>query len=266
MMDPAIEIGAVWRREQEFHDTLAGQIDVDALDEETCTTGLDAELVRLAGPVRGRTVLDVGCGQGDLTLRLIRDGAFVTALDLSPGMTAIAARRAARLGADAESRLTAVTAPLEHSMLPADSFDLIVGKFVLHHVDVRTGAKELRRLLRPGGTAIFIENTANNRLLSFARNHLAGRYGIPRYGTQDEHPLTAADVDVFRREFPTVLEHFPVFEFVGLFDRQVLRYRYPKATMWCGVVDNTLYRLTPGIRRYSYRVILEMRTSDGRES
>jgi ubiquinone/menaquinone biosynthesis C-methylase UbiE len=248
----------VWARERVFHDAMALELDLDTLAHDD-DDRLDRALLDLAGDVRARTVLDAGCGQGDLTLRLLEQGATVTALDVSPGMIDVVRRRAARLPAG--GAFTAVAAPLERSGLPDHSFDLVLGRFILHHVDVRAGALELRRLLRPGGRAIFIENSGENCMLTFARRRLAGRLGIPRLGTEDEHPLTTRDLDDMRGVFSRVTAHHPVFEFLVLFDRQVLRFRHPRASRLLRRFDDAVHRRAPRLRRFSYRVIVELEFS-----
>jgi ubiquinone/menaquinone biosynthesis C-methylase UbiE len=251
----------VWARERAFHDAVALELDVESLAHDH-DDRLDRALLDLADDPRDRTVLDAGCGQGDLTLRLLEQGATVTALDVSPGMIEVVRRRAASIP---EGRaLTAVAAPLERSGLPDHSFDLVLGKFILHHVDVGKAAVELRRLLRPAGRAIFIENSGDNRMLAFARLRLAGRLGIPRLGTEDEHPLTMRDLDDLRRVFSRVTAHHPVFEFLVLFDRQVLRFRHPRASRVLRGFDDAVHRRAPGLRRFSYRVIVELETSASR--
>lgn len=245
-------------RERDFHDAIARELDVDALDGKLHGDRLDAALMQLSGDLNGRAVLDAGCGQGDLTLDLIARGATVTALDLSPGMTAVVRQRVARRGSEFGERLKTVTAPLEESGLAAQSVDLVVGKFVLHHVDVALGAAELHRVLRPGGRAIFIENWGGNRLLLIARERLAGRWGIPRLGTEDEHPLLPGDLEDLRRAFAAVRAHYPVFEFLVIFDRQVLRFRFPRLSRVSRALDDAVFRLLPRCRRFSYRVIVEL--------
>ncbi|MGI8801369.1 MAG: class I SAM-dependent methyltransferase [Solirubrobacteraceae bacterium] len=247
----------VWARERSFHDALAGQLDIEALDRSRSPDGLDAALLQLAGDLRDRRILDAGCGQGDLTVALLERGARVTALDLSPGMVDVVRCRVNRLG-EGPHVFTAVAAPLERSGLPDGYFDLVLGKFVLHHVDVETACRELRRLLRPGGRAIFIENAGDNPMLSFARKHVAGRFGVPRLGTEDEHPLLARDVDGLRRVFARVEAHYPVFEFFVLFDRQVLRFRLGWLSRIIRWIDDGIHRHAPRLRRFSYRVIIEL--------
>jgi ubiquinone/menaquinone biosynthesis C-methylase UbiE len=248
---------SIWAREREFHDALARDLDIDALMVDHRPDALDRALLELAGELRGLRILDAGCGQGDLTLHLLQLGSRVTALDLSEGMIEVVRRRARRLP-DQIDCLTTVAAPLERTDLPDATFDLILGKFILHHVDIASGAQELQRLLAPGGRAIFIENAGDNTLLTFARDRLAGRWGIPRLGTEDEHPLRSRDIAALRSVFARVTAHYPVFEFLVLFDRQVLRFRSRRATRAIRAIDNSLYRFVPRLRRYSYRVIVEL--------
>lgn len=248
---------SIWARERDFHDAVARELDADALAHAPELDALDVALLELAGDVRGLRILDAGCGQGDLTLHLLQQGARVTALDVSPGMIEVVRNRA-RLRPDQGWALSTVAAPLERSELPDRGFDLVLGKFILHHIDVGSGGRELQRLLGPGGRAIFIENTGDNALLTFARDHLAGRCGIPRLGTEDEHPLRSRDLDDLRAIFARVTPHYPVFEFLTLFDRQVLRFKWRRASRAIRAIDNAVHRLAPSLRRFSYRVILEL--------
>ena len=249
---------AIWSRERNFHDALASQLDIDELSRPRAPNRLDDALVELAGDVQGCAVLDAGCGQGDLTLRLLDGGAAVTALDLSPGMVDVVRQRVRRTVGDCDA-FSAVVAPLEDSGLASSSMDLVVGKFVLHHVDVRAGSAELQRILRPGGRAIFVENSGANPVLAFARRYLTGRFGVPRFGTIDEHPLLARDLDALRHTFSRVTARYPVFEFFVLFDRQVLRFRYARLSRLIRTLDEAVPRYVPRLRRFSYRVIVEIR-------
>ena len=52
------------------------------------------------------------------------------------------------------------------------SFDRIWGHAVLHHLDVSVAAQEVRRVLRPGGVAVFCEPWGENPLLRWARTRL----------------------------------------------------------------------------------------------
>ena len=104
------------------------------------------EMIRLAGDVAGREVLDAGCGSGPLTEALCAKGAVVSAFDLSPAMVELARQR---LGADADVRVADLGAPLPYA---DDRFDLVISSLALHYVkDWDAALAELRRVLKPGG-------------------------------------------------------------------------------------------------------------------
>ena len=100
------------------------------------------------------SALELGCGTGFFLLNLklagVLDKGHVT--DLSPGMVEVAQRNAAALGFDVEGRV----ADAESIPYPDDSFDLVVGHAVLHHIpDVELALREVLRVLKPGGRFVF---------------------------------------------------------------------------------------------------------------
>ena len=242
---------ARWSREREFHDALAQQLDVEAMPAPDLVCYDDAILVA-ARLKAGERVLDLGCGQGDLTLALLAQRAQVTALDLSPGMLEIARRRTEMHGGGANARF--VAAPVEETGLPSASFDVIVGRWILHHVDLQAAAAELARLLAPGGRAVFCENSAANPLLRLARKHLVGRFGIPRLGTKDERPLVPEDWQTLARSFASVRAEFPIVHVFDILNRQVFRYRFRRVAAVCRGLDRLIARTR--LRKYSYSVLV----------
>ena len=106
-------------------------------------------LLELLGDVRGKRVLDAGCGPGFYSEQLIERGAQVVAIDASEPMVELAR---ARLG----DRCVVQQQMLGEAM-PFDdnSFDAIVCALTIHHVDDRHAALvELCRVLRPGGVLV----------------------------------------------------------------------------------------------------------------
>jgi glycosyltransferase involved in cell wall biosynthesis/ubiquinone/menaquinone biosynthesis C-methylase UbiE len=246
---------SVLRREQAFHDSLARRLD-QAATTPAQPDDLDRALFRRLGPLDGCRVLELGCGSGDLTLQLLERRAEVVAVDLSSEMLDIARRRAARFVPNASLEL--VAAPVEATTLPDESFDLVVGKWILHHVDVGQAAAEVARVLRPRGVGLFIENSGRNLLLRLAREHLAGRFGIPRFGTKDEHPLVERDYQLLRERFARIELLYPDFFFFTLLDRQILRHRWRGPSRAISAMDRALGRRLPWVRRYSFHVLVEL--------
>jgi ubiquinone/menaquinone biosynthesis C-methylase UbiE len=212
-------------------------------------------VLREAGIGPGTRVLELGCGSGGFTLSLLAAGAEVTALDLSPEMIDVARRRIAQFGEGCTAEL--VTAAVERMPLEAGRFDVVVGRFILHHLDISAAAPAIAQVLRAGGRAVFGENSARNQVLMFARDHVAGRFGVRRLGSEDERPLSDYDVGLLRRHFSNVTLTFPVFEFATILDRQVFQYRSPRASRMCTSFDR-LVAMVPALRQYSFRAVVTL--------
>lgn len=98
--------------------------------------------------------LEIGAGTGYFSLNLLAGGLIerATCTDIAPGMLARLRDNAEGLGLEVETKRA------EAESLPFDenSFDLVFGHAVLHHIpDLERAASEMLRVLRPGGTAAF---------------------------------------------------------------------------------------------------------------
>ena len=123
--------------------------------DERCTGYARDRFVAVAGDAGWpyRTSLEVGCGTGFFSLNLKLAGVIdeVHVSDISPGMVAAARGNAAGLGFTIEGR----TADAERLPYDDDTYDLVVGHAVLHHVpDVALALVEMLRVLRPGGRLV----------------------------------------------------------------------------------------------------------------
>jgi len=105
-------------------------------------------------PGRFERSLEIGAGTGYFTLNLLRAGVIgrAVATDISQGMLDSLEQSAARLGVEVETqRCEAQSLPF-----PDESFDLVLGHAVLHHLpDLDAAFREFRRVLRPGGMLVF---------------------------------------------------------------------------------------------------------------
>jgi ubiquinone/menaquinone biosynthesis C-methylase UbiE len=117
-----------------------------------------AKLVKALGGADGQTfgdALEIGSGTGYFSLNLVQLGLIgkLTATDISPGMLGRLATTAKALGLDHVSTVVteAETLPFED-----ESFDLVLGHAVLHHIpDLDRAFAEFKRVLRPGGLIVF---------------------------------------------------------------------------------------------------------------
>lgn len=129
-------------------------------------------------------VLEYGCGTGSHARGLAERGAFVQGIDISPEAIEKARASAGDLG----DRLQFVVADAEALQFPDRSFDVVCGTGILHHLDIARAVAEVKRVLRPGGRAVFYEPVAHNPLVNLYRVMTPSRH------TRDEHPLRMADI------------------------------------------------------------------------
>lgn len=114
--------------------------------------------------------LEIGAGTGYFSLNLLQLGLVerVTATDISPGMLATLSASAQSLGVEA----TTVRTEAEELPFGDESFDLVLGHAVLHHIpDLRRAFAEFRRVLRPGGALVFCGEPSRygDRLAAFPK-------------------------------------------------------------------------------------------------
>ena len=109
-------------------------------------------------PQRLRTAVDIGCGPGDVMIRLARalPDLHITAIDASAPMIALA--RGAVMTEGASDRIELVQGYVPGVALQAHSFDAVLSKDLLHHVpDPSVLWKEIARLGRPGAVVYVMD-------------------------------------------------------------------------------------------------------------
>jgi SAM-dependent methyltransferase len=111
-------------------------------------------ILTLVGDIKGRSVLDVGCGDGDLAVELSRCGATVTGIDTSPDMIEAARTRAKREGAD----ISFIVGEAGRIPFAPERFDVVVAVTILCFVaNAAPVFQEIARVLRPGGFLVIGE-------------------------------------------------------------------------------------------------------------
>jgi SAM-dependent methyltransferase len=141
---------------------------------------------------RGADVLEYGCAKGDRSLRLAPVAKSIVGIDISD--VAVAQGNAAAQAAGfTNTKFLVMNA--EAMSFPDESFDVVFGCGIVHHLDVERALTDVRRVLRPGGVAIFTEPLGHNWIINSYRG------STPEARTPDEHPLLKKDFAIADRIF-----------------------------------------------------------------
>jgi SAM-dependent methyltransferase len=205
----------------------------------------------LIGDVRGQDVLDFGCGDGCNTALLAARGCRISALDLSPDLLQQAARRAVEDGV--RNRVRFVCGSAHAIPLPDASVDLVVGNVMLHHLDLAAASREVLRVLRAGGRAIFREPIRQSRLMRALRPLIP--YRQPNVSPY-ERPLLRSEIDAFSVPFERLRQR----EFMLPFVRLARTLGASKALdARIVALDGRLLASHPWLRTYATVIVFELR-------
>lgn len=203
------------------------------------------------GDVRGRSVLDFGCGDGWLSVILAKRGAYVYGVDVSRQAANVARRRCEVNDVAARTRFVAASA----YALPctAESFDLVIGQAILHHVsDKWAMGLELRRVLRPGGRAVFAEPLGDSLALERLRKLVPIPSAAPDDPDQWRSQLKFEDLKQLGELFQ---ERHQAFHLFSRLDRMTSSER---VLGLLGNLDLWLLERVPPLRRYARSVVIEL--------
>jgi 2-polyprenyl-3-methyl-5-hydroxy-6-metoxy-1,4-benzoquinol methylase len=253
-----------WAKEQALHDILMRE-------SFEAPTALEAGyILRRMGDIKGKRILDFGCGLGEAAVYFALQGAKVTAADLSPEMT----KKALELAAFHNVTIKTVTGNAESLILNGSQFDYIYASNLIHHLqDKQAFFDTVKRLLAPGGVFFSWDPLTYNPVVWIYRFIASG------VRTKDEYPLSVQDLSLIKKNFPKVT--FKYFWLSGLliflkyflvdalhpskvrYWKHVLKENSHTLKWWKPLLllDRYLTSL-PLIRLFSWTVVVEARCDD----
>ncbi len=154
----------------------------------------------------GQKLLEFGCGMGTASVVLAKVGFHVTGIDISEGNCRVARKLAAQC--DLQDRCEFHVMPGENLAFEDNTFDVVTGVDILHHVDIPAVLDQLSRVLKPGGVAIFKEPLGDTILERIRESKLLLKIA-PRDSSQDDHvhitederKLTLEEINLIRDTF-----------------------------------------------------------------
>jgi 2-polyprenyl-3-methyl-5-hydroxy-6-metoxy-1,4-benzoquinol methylase len=228
------EAAARKHAEETFHDQWAASVDVASIDirrmNEACTAPEMRHITAALGDLRGRTLLDVGCGLGEAAVYFALQGAEVTATDISPGMCDATRRLAAANGV---SVITHVSAAEDLGLTEDRQFDIIYTGNTLHHADLAALLDNILPHLKSDGVFASWDPVAYNPVINLYR------VIATKVRTADEHPLRLRDVREVTGRFGSVeIKWFWLTTLLIFIIMAVVQFRSPnKERFWKKVVE-----------------------------
>lgn len=212
--------------EEKFHDAKAIK-GVDDFYKYGALGTADRYSIDILGSLINKRILEIGCGDGEVSVQFARKGGLVTCIDISNEMVELTRRRALHSGVP--NQINAFHMSGEDLNFPDNSFDVIYGHSILHHLNLDITTSHLKRLLSPNGIAVFLEPIDYNPMLRIFRRV------TPSRRTPTEQPLRFDQLELISGAFSS-WEHRE-FYFLSLL-----------AFIWYyGIRSKTLFRLTQNV-------------------
>ena len=256
------------RREAEFFDKVYDEVDAlhraenyiipEHLVREVTHPGARPISYReyacsLLGDLKEKKLLDYGAGDGWNSVCFAKAGAKVWAMDISKKSIELVKKKAVANGV-AEAIIAEVRDCYDTGF-PSDMFDVIYGNGILHHLAVAKAGRELNRILRPEGVAVFNEPMRESRVLDVIKAvvmRLAHRK--PQETTENEAPLTKKGIAPMGLYFKTFKSR--QFEVVSAANALIRSKALRRLLLWA---DDLLIRCVPEFEPLGRAVVIELR-------
>lgn len=207
----------------------------------------------------GSIALDFGCGPGDNSIRFASIGYKVKGFDISQANINMADKVFLKYFPDTRPNFIVSTA--ENLPYEDNSFDIIIGIDILHHVDIEKSIKECWRVLKPRGSAIFRE-PIEVKLFETIRNLWIIKKIFPKSAsfenhiTEDEKKLTSHDLKIIEKTFLNL--EIERFLFLSRLDK-IFRKKDSTKKSLLEVCDYYLFKFFPFLKPLGGAVIIKLK-------
>ena len=144
---------------------------------------------------KNKIVLDYGCGIGSVTQKIATlKPSKLFGIDISE----ISISKAIENAKNLNLQINYSVDNCEETKFKAETFDLVFGSGILHHLDLEKSLVEINRILKKGGEMVFLEPLGANPLINFYRKL------TPKSRSKDEHPFLKKDFNFISSLFKQV--------------------------------------------------------------
>ncbi|MHA1314120.1 MAG: class I SAM-dependent methyltransferase [Candidatus Helarchaeota archaeon] len=202
--------------------------------------------VKVLERCRGKKILEYGCGSGSLAIPLAFIGKKIIGIDISESGIEVAKKQ------KRENNLNNIdffVMDAEEMSFDDNSFDVVCGTGILHHLNIKNAIKEIKRILKSDGTAIFLEPMGVNPLMTLLRKI------NPNLVTPNEHPLRNNDLKLFDLQFRNT--NYDFFYLISLLllplgGSRIFKFLHDTFVK----IDALIFRLFPQVKRFAWQVVM----------
>ncbi|MBI4178666.1 class I SAM-dependent methyltransferase [bacterium] len=203
----------------------------------------------ILGDIRGKKILEIGCGTGRQAVWFARRGAEVTAVDISEE-----ALKSLRNQAAAENLpgIQILQMDAEHLQFPNDSFDVVYVNSVMMHLRHAAAFREFARVTKRGGQVVILEPMADNPVL------ILYRMAVSRWTPLRATFVTTRALDEARAHFSTLSRR--EFYFLALLAFPLGKLFHVWTPLdWISRIDDAILRILPGLGRFFWVSVADFR-------
>jgi len=182
---------------------------------------------------KNKIVLDYGCGVGNATTKIAAlNPSKLFGIDISE----VSINKAIKIAKSSNLLIEYSVDNCEKTKFKTETFDLVFGSGILHHLNLKKSVSEINRILKNNGEMVFLEPLGTNPLINFYRKL------TPKSRSVDEHPFLKKDFDFINSLFNQVtVKYYGFFTLVFFFF-----YKNPKKSLIFRIIsklDNYFFRI-----------------------
>jgi len=204
---------------------------------------------RVISYAKGKELLEYGCGAAEIAKKWLEAGVKLTGIDISPVAIEVSKNYAASTPYKDNAKFYEMNA--EQMSFEDDKFDVVCGSGIIHHLDIDKSYKEIVRVLKKDGKAVFVEPLGHHPLVNYYRKK------TPHLRTPDEHPLLKKDLDLLSDYFEDVnIEYYALLSLGAVPFRNTPLYNI---VLKCLLgVDKLIFKFIPPLRHYAWFALIDV--------
>ncbi len=195
--------------------------------------------------ISNKKILDCCCGCGFTAVKCAKRGGFVWGIDISPKMI-----RVAQKNADfnhVSDRINLKVMSVQNMDFEDKTFDFVVGLGALHHLNLEAAGKEISRVLRPHGRAVFLEPRIPFKSVVYLRS----LFPVKCYESPGGGQLCDRDIKEFSQHFNSYYVRYFVFL------KKLARFPVMnKLSKQLDLIDSMLIRTFPFLKIFYFTIML----------